>query len=305
MIAPGDINGRGTSVNLLARQLVQNDFTGFSDLFHLDGSPAPILIWSPDTRILEHSAIDRFARICDQIAGPQLPGRTMKFKDFNLDRFGAVQDWIMLLRREPTTEFNLRYDHYGRGISRAYGKDLTGQDVSGFPDHIATFFKAVYMAVAERRERLLSIHQPPRQVFVSNWRRLIVPLTSGEDCTGFAVLNQPTNELRDGLEILPAPVLIADHAKIVRFANKEARQTFDAGNFGPWDRNLFDYAGLDLDIAESPEQILRYGMTRKREVRAVQHQQIGRYDAAISAARHHSTAFYVILLTNEAGSAPT
>ncbi len=305
MTAPSDTNGQGTSVDLLASQLVHNDFTGFSDLFHLDGSPAPILIWSPDTRILEHSAVDRFARICDEIVGPQAPGGAMKFEDFDLERFGAVQDWVMLLRRESPTDFRLRYAHYGQGIARVYGRDLTGRDVSGFPGHITTFFRAVYLAVAERRERLLSIHQPPRQVFVSTWRRLIVPLTSGETCTGFAVLNQPTNELRDGLEILPAPVLIADHAKIVRYANKEARQTFDSGNYGPWDRNLFDYAGLDLDIVESPEQILRYGMARKREVRAVQHQQIGRFDAAISAARHHATAFYVILLTNEAGSTPT
>lgn len=278
----------------LAGQLARNEQDGFTELFHAAHSPAPILIWSPDTEILENAAFDRFARICDDVAAAGGTSGAVDRAAFDLNAFGTIQDWIMLLRR--TDDGGLVYDHYGAGIARIYGKDMTGRAVGGFPPHITTFFNACYDAVAQRKERLLSIHQPPRQVFVSTWRRLIVPLLEDGRCTGFAVLNQPTNELRDGLEVVPAPVLIADHAKIVRYANKAARQCFDAGNYGPWDQSLFDYAALDLDIAESPEQIMRYGITHERRARSVRHQKIEYYSAAITAARHHATAFYVILL---------
>lgn len=283
------------SASLLADQLVRNETAGFRALFHAENSAAPMLIWSPDTLCLENSPLGNFAKVCDGLAGSA--GGALNRARFSLDPFGSIQDWMMVLRRAPGGE--MTYVHYGLGISRIYGQDMTGRRMGGFPDHITTFFRAAYDAVARRRERLLSVHQPPREVFVSTCRRLIVPLLDGADCTGFAVLNQPTNELRDGLEILPAPVLIADRDTIVRYANKEARQVFDAGNFGPWDRSLFDYAGLDLDMDESPDQILRFGVARHRRTRSVRHQRIGRFMASVSAARHHATAFYVILLHPE------
>jgi hypothetical protein len=110
------------------------------------------------------------------------------------------------------------------------------------------------------------------------------------------VLSRPENELRAGLEILPVPVLIVNADHVVCYANKTAPESFDGGNYGPWTRMIFDYAGLDLEIRERPEDILAHGITQTSTCRHVKLQQIGSSRAMISATRYKDKAFYVVLV---------
>lgn len=295
-VSAAETPDRTTLARRLEREIVQGEFSGVGDLFHAAGASAPFLLWNPDTRMLQDNLIGRFAAQCDLLCGGPAGG-PLPAESFDLADFGAMRDWIMVLMRGPHGGW--RYSHVGAGIVRYYGEDRTGMDPTLQDNHVGIFCSSLMGAVAERKQRILSLHQPPRQVFVAMSRCLVVPLLrSGAErtCAGVVILDQPTHELRDGLEILPTPVLILDSETIVRYANKDARQRFDAGNYGPWARSLFDYAGLDLNIDESPEHILRHGIRRESRIRSVQHQQIGHYAASISAIRHHGDAFYVLLL---------
>lgn len=264
-----------------------------AQMFAEAGSPPPFVLWTPKTDMVENKLIRRFISHCRTLENSD---GTLPADKTNLDQFGAMKEWLMLLTPIEDGQF-FRYDHYGAGISRVYGKDMGGASTRDFPGHISAFFNSVYLAVTKRRERVLTIHQPPKQVFVSTWWRMIMPVTSSDgEIAHIIALNTPEHELRPGLEILPVPVLIMDADRVVRYANKEARQFFDNGSYGPWSRRLFEYSGLDLEITESPEEILDHGMAQTSLCRHVKHQRIGQFAATISAALHHDTAFYVILL---------
>lgn len=265
-------------------------------LFAEADTPPPFVLWNPNPHTFERGVVQQFANICDRLSQG---AEAIPHDALDLGDFGGIRDWLMVL---TTTEDSsvFRYEHYGSGIARSYGKDMTGCTTDAFPGHISAFFTATYQAVRHRKERLMTVHQPPRSVFVSTWRRMIVPVVDGDgQVVQFLVLNVPENELRAGLEILPVPVLIVDKDHCVCYANKQARQEFDAGGFGPWGRTVFDYAALDLAIKETPAQILENGIVQTSQCRHIKHTQIGGYQATISAALHHDVAFYVVLLQRQ------
>lgn len=257
------------------------------------GAPAPYVFWAPDPDLTENGIHRQFTETCNRLS---LGETAIPMRALDLNAFGGMKDWMILLSRLPDGE-SFHYDHYGRGIARVYGQDMTGRSTRDFPGYIGNFFSVIYRAVIEQKQRVLTIHRPPNRVFVSNWRRLIVPITCDEgEVVRILVLNTPENELRAGLEILPLPVLIVDADHIVCYANKQACQAFDEGSHGPWNRSIYDYSGLDLQIKESPAQILDRGIVQTSRCRHIKHTQIGSFEATISATLHHDIAFYVVLL---------
>lgn len=270
-----------------------SDLRRIRDQFAATGAPAPYIQWAPDPRTAEHTIVHNFSDVCDSISGNT---SSIPVEMLDLSMFGNMKDWLLLLT--PTSEgAEFRYDHYGQGIARVYGRDMTGRTTADFPGHISDFYCLVYRAVMARKQRVMTVHQPPNLVFVSQWRRLVVPITDIDgNVVQILTLNLPENELRAGLEILPDPVLIVSADRIVCHANKQARQAFDDGAFGPWNRTIFDYAALDLEIRESPAEILEKGIVQTSLCRHIRHTQMGAYEATISAALHHEVAFYVILL---------
>ncbi|MHA6261780.1 hypothetical protein ACXYMO_01145 [Arenibacterium sp. CAU 1754] len=262
-------------------------------LFTDHGAPAPIILWNPDTRMDGNSLLNQFSRLCDQISDS---AGCIQSERLSMRTFGTMADWLMRLKPEGAPSL-YRYVHFGSGIATVFGRDMTGACSNDFGGHTSAFFATVYQAAARRQQRVMTVHQTPHQIFVSSWRRLIMPVVDASGAhDGFLVFKIPENELRSGLEIVPAPILIADADMIVRYANKGAREAFDGGAYGPWNRSLFDYAALDLEPDDSPTDILRRGIVHTCITRYVHHQQIGRYQAKISAMMHHGTAFYVILL---------
>ncbi|AVO39422.1 hypothetical protein [Pukyongiella litopenaei] len=287
-------NARTNSGSDIAEALVRGDFGPVNRLFADAGSPPPYIQWSPDLRMVGSSLVSRFAYACRPMCRED---GLLQSRDFSLRTFGAMRDWLMHVRRLPG-ETAFTYLHYGNGIAQHYGKDMTGATTQDFPSHVSDFFLAIYLAACAREETVLTVHQPPLQMFVSTWRRAVIPVRGTDGAVEeLLVLNTPENALQPGLEILPVPVLIVDDASRVRYANKPARIAFDQGGYGPWDRTVFDYAGLDLMFDETPEDALRHGMPSMTRCLHLQHQRLSSFNATISPIQHFEQAFYVVLLT--------
>ncbi|MDU9003315.1 hypothetical protein [Sedimentitalea todarodis] len=269
------------------------DGDGIADAFAAAGAPPPFVMWRPHAEMVECRSTTAFHMACDRLTGGQ---DAISEDQLDLSCFGAMKDWLAIVELAEDGHA-YRYAHFGQGITRFYGRDMTKRTTADFPAHISKFYTEIFGEVRRRKERVLTVHQPPDRVFITTWRRLLVPVvdTAG-NVTQILTSNNPENELRAGLEILPASVLIVDADHVVRYANKIARQSFDAGNYGPWSRTMFDYAALDLQIRERPEDILAHGITQTCTCRHIKHQRIGQYHATVSAARYKGTAFYIVLL---------
>lgn len=276
----------------LAQDLMVGDLRGTAALFEQAGGCSPLVIWSPDIKAVNQQRLLRFSARCDQLGAPNA---TLSDRYANAECFGPLADWMMILRYDEKDR--LVYDHYGAGIARVYGKDMTDASPEAFPGHIGSFFIAVYHVAKMRRSRVLTIHQPPKQVFVTTWQRLIVPTDAADGTiTGFVVLNLPEHALSAGLEVVPLAILIVDQDGSVCFANRVGRECFDRARFGPWGRSLFEYAGLDLQFKTPPGDLLVRGLIEHHTVRQISHNQIKPYHAIVSATLHHDAAFFVVTL---------
>ena len=281
-----------SEIDDLAREIASGTMPVVASLFAAARAPAPIIDWSPDVRSMRHRRMRRFSDRCDLLGqkGGPLPDHAV-----TPDAFGPLSEWMMILRYDRAGR--LVYDHYGAGIARVYGTDMTGRSPEDFPAHIAPFFSAMYEAARRQRRRVFTSHQPPKQVFVTTWQRLAVPMEDAAGrVTGFAVLNLPEHALRAGLEVVPLAILVVDDNDIVRYANRVGRERFDNAKFGPWTRSMFEYAGLDLQIATPPGEVLVRGLILHQSCRQVSHSRITPFSAIINATLHHGTAFYVVTL---------
>lgn len=277
---------------VLARQIAVGDMTGLAEFFLSQGAPVPSMTWAPDPDLSGHAIEVHFARLCRAQVGPD---GSIRRRDLLMEKFGSMAEWIGLLGRRANGA--LYYVHIGAAVAAVLKRDMVGGMPGDFDNYLAVYLPATYHAAAIRNTPLLAIHRPPGQSFATTWRRSIVPLVDEHgDNDGFLVLNCVANDLRAGLEILPVSVLIANADMTVCYANKEARKTFDRGAFGPWSRSLFDYAGLDLRIDASPDDILRRGVPQGMTCRHVGQQRIGTYHVTLSAAMHYGKAYYVLMV---------
>ena len=215
-------------------------------LFHANFSPAPFILWSPARADLRHPVMIRFFDRC--FALPATEGG-IDWQDFSLDWFAGLEPWLMLLRRDGD---DFRYLHYGSTIADYYGRDMTGRATSDFPGHIGRFFDCLYHAIMERKQWLFSEHEPPRQVFVRRWQRLIVPLVERSEVTGFVAVNMPDNDLRAGLDLITDPVLVLDDDLMVCYANRSACEHFCTTGTDCVGTTIFDATGINLRPPANP-----------------------------------------------------
>ncbi|MBL3703251.1 hypothetical protein GI582_11180 [Sulfitobacter sp. BDSS02] len=283
--------------HILAKQVAVDDFSGITRLAESYGVPPPFLSWNVDPRSADLRVERNFWEITQGFA--QADG-SVRRDLLTMDRYGSMNEWLMLLDKNDGTP-GYRYSQFGPAVETwcvpATSAEQNTLDFDGF---LGIFLTATYEAIAMRNKPLLSIHQSFEQAFVSKNRRIIIPLVDrqGEN-DGFIALNTPTNLLQPGLEVLPVPVLVVDGDMTVCFANKEARKSLDSGRYGPWDRSLFQYAGIDLTIESSPEEILISGVPHASTCRHLAHHRIGTFKATVTAARHFEHVFYIIMLTRD------
>lgn len=276
----------------LAAELVRNQTDGVTALFRGAGARAPTLLWRPSLLDLQHPVLRGFMRASG--SATPVPEAFVESEEF-----AALSDWAMILEEAPG-EGEYRYIHYGSGIAESYGQDLTGKRVSEIGGHISVFFRALYSAAAQRRQIVKSVHEPPRQVFVMAWRRLIVPLADARgDVRRFAVANVPDNPLRAGLDILPDPVLIVTEPGRVCCANRAACLEFGRPRGLSGETSLEDWIGAPLPLKQSPDQIILRGAAEPVTVTAVRDRKIVHYTAVIGATYYREFGFFVIHIRPE------
>ena len=278
------------AVDRLAAGLTAGDTSILRAHFAAHGAAQPTIIWSPGPRDLGTPVLQSFAEICDGIATEE---GFVNASNFRLEDFDGLDRWMMVLSRENDGH---SYRHYGSEIANFYGRDMTGRSTADFEGYIGAFFSALYTAAARRRERVLSAHEPPLDVFVRTWRRLIVPLVDdGAELTGFVVANVAENELRAGLDMIVDPVFVADGEGRVQYCNDAAQRFF---GIGPGQRDtLEELTGFGLADLPPPELLLtRREIVERLELVERRGQVMERLGVTISAAEHRGRAFYVVLM---------
>jgi len=262
-------------------------------LFESEGRPPPRMVWSPKSSDYSNPLISRFAQTCHALAQPD--GRVLA-RDFNVDAFRPLQDWLLHLDIEDDGKV-FRYLHYGDGIASVRGLSMLGKTTEAFGGHISTFFSAVYRAVLLQKDWILTVHTPPHKVFARQWERLIVPLFDDAGSVAqFTVLNVPDNELRPGLDIIPDPVLIVDEDMIVRYANRVAREVFGHQDHLETHMTLFAYSGIDTDMPAPPGELVKSQAVHDVVSLVLRDTMIQRFMLTISATQQWGTAYYVITM---------
>lgn len=280
-------------LDMLADSLMPSGADFVAHMFIASGARAPLIVWSPGPGDFESPLIERFAAQCRRLAEPD---GTVPRAGLDLAAFEGLADWMMLLDALPDGR-SFRYAHYGRGIADHFGRDMTGLTTADFGGHISQFFAALYVAARRRRQWVLSEHEPPRQVFVRSWRRLIVPLTSGDGAVcGFLAINVPDNQLRAGLEMIPDPVFIVDEGGIVRFANGAARDLFRADPLRGPGRTLRDLTGIVLEAELPPLDMAARRVVHDRVYVSLGGAVADEFLVTVNATTHRGRAFYVVMV---------
>lgn len=280
------------TLEMLTESLMPGQSDALSRLFSAHGAPGPRILWSPRTEDLPSPILRRFSLAAAAMAGDDGKLRADKFDPGTL---GGLAGWTMVLERDGDT---YRYRYYGENIAGFYGRDMTGETTAAFSGHIGQFFEALYTAAAARGESVFSEHEPPADVFVRVWRRIIVPLfdAAGAQVTGFAVANVPDNELRAGLELMVDPVLVMDAEQVVYFANRAAQKMFGLGDVGPGGATLRQLTALDITPTASPGDMLADQLVDDTLQLTLRGGIAERLVTTISAAEHRGIAFYVVVL---------
>lgn len=233
------------SVNDVTRDLVEGRLELTARLFHEAAKSCPTIVWKPSEFDLVHPTIQAFSSSVRTIG---VSSKGVRMEQFNALDLESFKPWMMRLRIvENGNDFE--YMLYGEFIAEAYGRDLTGHRTSCFRGYVQIFFQAVYSAVLQRNEWVLSCHEPPSEVFVHTWRRLVIPLEDDEGkITELAVINVPDNEFRAGFEALSQPILVLDDLGTIVFANKSAQHLFGERRFAGDTVSVSEYCGLDYEL---------------------------------------------------------
>jgi PAS domain-containing protein len=213
-----------------------------------------MIVWRPTIADARHPILRSFLRACGENAGP------LPLSWLDSEEFAALADWAMVVAPVGSDGDDYVYRHYGAKIAEVYQTDLTGQHTSAIGGHVALFFTALYNAVSVRRETVLSVHEPPRQVFVRAWRRVIQPLTdSNGTIVCHAVANVPDNDLRAGLEVLPHAVMVVTASGEVCYANRAACLLFGQPRSPLAGMGIGTFMGVDPRLPESPDRLILDG----------------------------------------------
>ena len=266
--------------------------SALNDSFEVQGYNAPDIVFAPQFTEMPCPELKDFFRACR--AMERHDGR-IRALDFDHEAVFNLRHFLIMLKVEEDG-IAFRYSHYGQGIAEFRGLNMVGRRSDYFSGHVGRFFTALYQAVFQRQQWVMSIHEPPKRIFVSQWRRLIVPLfdESGTQVVEIAVLNVPYNELCSGFNAVPDPLLIADEDMMLRFANRAACAMFGAElQFGA-SLDLSEFAGIRVDIPETPSLLANRGAVRDLACMTVRGSVIQRFFLTISGLNMNRRAFYLI-----------
>ncbi|WP_299506768.1 PAS domain-containing protein [uncultured Roseobacter sp.] len=233
------------AVEDVIRDLADGRLELTSRLFNEASKSCPTIVWKPSEFDLIHPTIQAFSSLVRTIG---VSSKAVQIKQFDALDLESFKPWMMRLRVVKSGK-DFEYVQYGEFIAEAYGSDLTGHRTSCFTGYIQIFFRAVYSAVIKRNEWVLSCHEPPSEVFVHTWRRLVIPLEDDKgEIAELAVINVPDNEFRAGFEALSEPILVLNDLGTIVFANKSAQKLFGERRFSSETVSVSQYCGLDYEL---------------------------------------------------------
>lgn len=278
--------------DLIAESLLPGQEDRIRELFNAQNLRAPEIIWSPGDSELRSPLHRRFAAICQSRAvDGQIPASGVSVEDF-----GTLSGWLIVIDVLDDGE-DFLYEHYGHEIAEYSGLDMTGKRVSDFGGYLATFYTGLYKAVLSTQQWVFSEHEPPKDIFVRSWQRLIVPLVDDRgDVTRLLTLNVPDSEMRVGLELMVDPVFVVGADGKVIFHNRAAQVMFHLPASHARKRSLGDLTGIALEIDMTPEDLLN----QNRVVESIELTSTGsiieRLSMTVSAAQHRGQAFFVVVM---------
>ena len=277
---------------LVTESLKPGNMDALNRIFLDHGARAPDVIWDPKRGDLRNSLLRQFHDTATRLGDEN---GTLTVETLQLEKFGQLMDWLMLVEKNADGEFT--YLYYGRAIADAYGQDMSGKTVEAFGGHITSFFAALYDAVSERGVWAYSEHEPPKSVFVRSWHRLIVPLAGREgNVSRYLVMNVPENELSAGLELMVDPVFVIGEDKEVIYFNSAAQQLFKLSRKGDTPKSLEALTGIELDARMTPSEMLKARRREDSTELATRGAIVERLIVTTSAAQLRGSAYYVVVM---------
>ncbi len=176
-----------------AHAIAAESYDGVNSLFQAQGLAEPTFAWDPRADQIEPDILQQLLAYWHDLRGDRVFPDPKEIDPFD---FKFALGYIMLLDViDQGADF--RYRLYGTKIALAYNKDRQDLRTSVFEGVIREFFTAVYRAVLIRRIPIFTEHEPPPNVYVSSWRRLILPYGANQDrIERFMVGNVPKNPAR-------------------------------------------------------------------------------------------------------------
>ena len=278
--------------DLVAKSVAPDGHDAVRQIFNDAGARAPEVIWRPGAADVRNPLLRQFQAICK---GYKVDGR-VPAKALRLEDFGGLTEWLMLLKPvDGGTDFE--YLAYGSSIADSFGSDMTGRRTSEFGGYISTFFLGLYRAVLEEKACVYSEHEPPRNVFVRVWQRMIVPLfDDAGEVARILVLNVPDNELRAGLELMVDPVFVLRADESIVYANRAAQNVFRFSAAEAMGQSLEAASGVPLELGWAPEDMLSQHKVDDSVRLTIRDGIVERLVMTVSATQHRDAAFYVVVM---------
>jgi diguanylate cyclase (GGDEF)-like protein/PAS domain S-box-containing protein len=289
----------------LPAAIAAGDLAGLERLFLAAKARPPLVVWRPDAAMLRSPVLTRLLERWE--AARPAPDHPPPPASAELLLRGTTADWAMhlgppldtpLADGAPMPLDRFVYRHYGAGIARHYGRDMTGETLTAFPGHIGTFFAAVYEAVRLRPEPIFTEHEPPAAVLVRSWRRLILPFAEpGQPVGCFVVGNIPESAVGTLLDVMHDAALVTDGDGRIRLANRAASDLLGPTAATLMGSRLDDHLpGLTAVMQSLAEKVDGVGKLGRHELPLVRPDRRMTLEASIGGTRVAGQPLFVLVL---------
>jgi diguanylate cyclase (GGDEF)-like protein len=137
--------------------------------------------------------ITRLIRLYE--AARPTPDAIANFARFNITVLDEFRENLMVLLPDGAGDYT--YLHYGSGIARVSGFDMSGLKTSSLGGEVAEFFAECYEKVTTERCLMHTFHQALRAGSLTMWERLICPADGGLGQPLLVVFNKPIAHRND------------------------------------------------------------------------------------------------------------
>lgn len=178
----------------LAEQIAKDNFSTLSRLHVSHGIAPPFLVWRPESLDLEQEQLQFLLRYWNGLVGEDATVAASKIDP--LDMWPALGFIMLLDVVDGGADFRFRV--YGSAIAQSAEFDVTGKLMSEAPLQgvVMDFFYAVYRAVLIRPEPLYTEHEPPAEIGVKRWHRLMLPLVDDDQKVSRVLVGNVPGEWR-------------------------------------------------------------------------------------------------------------